>query len=97
MAKLTGYEREDYQILKAKLRNRNLQFVQDINSGVTIARCDHDGGNHCRVAIAYCSPNDKFNKKRGKFEALIKLDELPQYILMPKFIGPEYEFILQNI
>ena len=108
MAKLSKYEREDYKVLKAKLKARNLQFIQDDNSGVTIAKCDHDGGNFERVAIAYCSRGDKFNRKRGKFEALIKLDEIPQYMLIPKveFCGwgtsdpikaMQLEFVLENI
>ena len=98
MAKLDECEREDYKVLKARLNGRNLEFIQDEQTGITIAKCDHDGGNFCRVAIAYCSQLDKWNKKRGKFEALIKLDEIPQYILVPKYIGPEeYEFIIENI
>lgn len=94
--KLSQSEREDYKLLKVQFKSRNLQFIQDPISGVTIAKCDHGGGNFCRVAIAYCNALDKFSKKRGKFEALLRLHD-NEYMLLPKYIGPEYEFICENI
>ncbi len=92
--KLSAKEKEDFSYLKMNFKP---EFIQNEVSGFTICKVVHPGGNFMRVAISYCNPLDKFNKKRGKYEALRKIIEDGQFMLMPRFIGPEYEAILQVI
>ena len=68
------------------LRNGKIKFFQDKSCGITVAKCDHDGGNFVRVAVAYCGEKDKWNKKHGMYIAAYKLGA-GQYILIPKFDG----------
>jgi len=91
--KLTDWEREEYKSLKQWQKEQGLRITQCERSGITIARIPH-GGKFDRVAIAYCNQLDKFNKKRGKFEAMKRLD-YRQYMLLPRYIGPELESVLE--
>ncbi len=65
--KLTEWERADYKAMKKEL---DPLFVLDKAQGLTIAVCTSKGSQFSNIGTAYCSPGDKFNKKRGKYLAL---------------------------
>lgn len=91
--KLSAEEKIDYKELKKRYKP---QFQQCEDSGITICRVIHEGGNFDKVAISYCSQFDKFNKKRGKFEALLRIHH-EQFVLIPRFAGRQYEAILEML
>ena len=68
--KLTEWERQDYKALKKEL---DPLFILDKVQGLTIAVCTCKGSQFSKIATAYCSPGDKFNKKRGKYIALARI------------------------
>lgn len=84
------------------VKSGEIEFFQDKSCGITIAKCDHEGGKFVRVAVAYCGENDKWKKKYGKYIAAYKLG-LGQCILIPKIDGwgtngwDRVEFIRENI
>lgn len=96
-AKFTASEKHLYATLK--MHYPDVTFDIDTDLGVTIARMDH-GSDFYRVSIAYCGRFDEFSKKRGKFEALVKMDS-NQFIILPKAKNyksrDQLTFILETI
>jgi hypothetical protein len=68
--KLIKCERKDYKNLKEQLKP--LFFVNKA-LGLTVAVYQRPGQQYTRVTTAYCGKKDKFNQKRGKYTALLKL------------------------
>lgn len=82
-ANLNKYEKSVFKNMKTYFKEDKtpVSFYQTCN--VTLAVCNHPGsGKFKRVAVSYRSPLDGFSKKRGKFEALKRLDD-GAFMLMP--------------
>ena len=88
MAKLTQAEKTSLKLLKDCWPG--VQFEQCAVSGITVARVPH-GSEFNKVTIAYCGPGDKFSKKRGKLEALRRLEN-DNFVLMPKYSSFDNRF-----
>lgn len=88
--KLTEWEREDYKALKKQLKPF---FIQDRAEGVTVAIYRREGQNFSRVATAYCGRTDKFNKKRGKYTALVRVAQM-ESLVVPNH---RLDFVLEGI
>ena len=92
--KLSASEKIDYKEWK---KQYNPRFQQCEYSEITICRVIHPGGKFERVAISYCNGLDKFNKKRGKFEALRRIVEKGEFVLIPRFACEQIEAIAEMI
>ena len=82
-AKLSSNEKTVFKNMKTYFKETKtpVSFFQTDN--VTLAVCRHAGsGKFKRVAVSYRSPLDGFSKKRGKFEALKRLDD-GVFLLVP--------------
>lgn len=76
--KLTEWERADYKALKKLLQPT---FIQYATLGITIAVYHQPGAQFARIATAYCGKADKFNKKRGKYLALIRVAKMESMVV----------------
>lgn len=73
MSKLHKGEKQDRKILKAYLKEQGGSIHADSTMGVTVVLAPSvRGGKHhfYRLSVAYQSPYDKWNRKRGEFVAL---------------------------
>lgn len=80
-------EKWEKRLFKANRRWFENEMMGELFSypewGITVAICPHDPfGRFNKVAVAYCSPNDTFKKKKGFYVVLEKLEN-NQFILMP--------------
>lgn len=80
---MTCFNKKQYKVLKRSAKKAGDVFVgvkkayhTDGYAGVSVAfRPSIEGGNGrmVEVSVSYCSPNDEFKKKHGKYQALSKL------------------------
>lgn len=71
-----NFDKEMYKFLKQGAKDHGTVVDQDPSTGITIAYSPSFPGGDCimlEVAVAYCSQDDVFSKKHGKFTALSKL------------------------
>lgn len=77
--KLNKDEKQGFKDLKNQF---NVDFIVDEYAKTVVAITNHPGSRHLfEVAISHCGPREVFNKKRGKYEAMKRLD-YGQYALM---------------
>jgi hypothetical protein len=77
--KLVKDEKQGFKDLKNQF---NPEFIVDEYTETVTAIAKHPGsGCLFEVAVSHCGPGEIFNKKRGKYEALKRLD-YGQYALM---------------
>lgn len=77
--KLAKDEKQGFKGLKNQF---DPQFIVDDIAGTVTAIAKHPGsGCLFEVSVSHCGPGEIFNKKRGKYEALKRLD-YGQYALM---------------
>ena len=80
---MTCFNKEHYKHLKASAKKEGDVFVftretsdgEEYN-GISVAFRPAIVNTNCRmleVSVSYCSPEDKFKKKHGKYQALDKL------------------------
>jgi len=82
-AKLDKFEKSAFKNVKAYFEADKIPVSFFQTDNVTLAVCNHPGsGKFKRVAVSYRSPLDGFSKKRGKFEALKRLDD-GVFLLVP--------------
>ena len=84
-----------YKEAKAEAKAQGIKFMQHTLSeyadpdadyiGFTVAYMPSLKSNKCKmlkVAVSYCSDSDKFKKKKGKYEAYLKLID-GEYVQIP--------------
>lgn len=77
--KLNKDEKQGFKDLKNQF---NPDFIVDEYAKTVMAITKHPGSSRLfDVAISHCGPREIFNKKRGKYEALARLD-YGQYAVM---------------
>lgn len=82
-AKLDKFEKSVFKNMKTYFKDDKTPVIFYQTDNVTLAVCKHPGSDKFkRVAVSYRSPLDSFSKKRGKFEALKRLDD-DVYMLVP--------------
>lgn len=78
--KLTKDEKHGFKDLKNQFSP--IDFIVDEYAKTVAAITKHPGSSHLfEVAVSHCGPREIFNKKRGKYEAMKRLD-YGQYALM---------------
>ena len=97
--KLDASEKLDYSILLENFKDADKGLVIPFRMfGLTVAIRPASYGRNTRffkVSIAYCSAGDKFSRKRGIFEAMLKnMNE--EFMLVPSY-GQDAETIAQKI
>lgn len=81
---MTCFDREAYKSLKRAAKSagdvyvvsRDTSSYSGISSGVSVAFRPAIENTNCRmleVAVSYCSVDDKYKRKHGKYQALRKL------------------------
>lgn len=78
---MSCFDKEDYKALKAVAKTLGVSFIvseylSDASNGVVIAympMIENTNGKMLLVAVSYCSSEDKFKPKHGKYQALAKL------------------------
>ncbi len=84
-AKLDKFEKAVFKNMKTYFKDDKTPVIFYQTDSVTLAVCKHPGSDKFkRVAVSYRSPLDSFSKKRGKFEALKRLDN-GAFMLVPKY------------
>ena len=84
MAKLTSIQKERFEMAKADFQDAAVTVVSIKELGLTIGlqyTCDRLK-KHVRVAVAQCSPDDKFKFKLGVLELAEKIWN-ENYIVVP--------------
>lgn len=77
---LTKDEKQGFKDLKNQFSP--IDFIVDDIAKTVMAITKHPGSRRLfEVAISHCGPREIFNKKRGKYEAMKRLD-YGQYALM---------------
>lgn len=79
--KLSTQEKEHYRYMKKLYSDNMLDFIQSGAASTTLAVVTI--GNHMRIASSVCGNKDKYNAKRGRYEALRALYS-GYYITLPK-------------
>lgn len=93
---MNTFDKEDYKTLKDIAKESNTRIIsvnysknKELNSdyfasnGITIAyRSMTKDGKMIAVSVSYCSKEDKFKKKIGKYNALYKLED-GQFVQLP--------------
>lgn len=75
---MSCFDKQHYKELKQYAKNDGIVLAtrsdsQDNYSGVTVAfQLPAAGLRMVRVAVSYCSPEDEFKPKHGKYQALLK-------------------------
>lgn len=86
-----NFDKADYKDLKAIAKAEGVVvFSREINitpayNGVSIAfrpMSDAADARMLAVAVSYCAPEDKFKKKVGKYQALLKFEKR-EYVQLP--------------
>ncbi len=81
---MSCFDKEDYKLLKkAAKQARDVYVYSDPlycsqTRGLSIAFMPAIENSNCRmlhVAISYCSPEDEYKRKHGKYQALRKLSQ----------------------
>ena len=73
MAKLNTVEKMDRKMFKGMAVKQNGRVFSDRVDGLTIVvvpACGREDSEFVQVAVAQCSPADKFSRKRGELVAL---------------------------
>jgi hypothetical protein len=86
MAKLTSIQKERFEMARADFQEADVTVVSIKELGLTIGlqyTCPRLK-NHVRIAVAQCSPNDKFKFKLGVLELAEKFWN-EHYIVVPKY------------
>lgn len=71
--KLDAVEKMDRKMFKAMMIAQNGQIFTDADFGITVVvvpACGRTDSEFVQVAVAQCSPADKFKRKRGELLAL---------------------------
>ena len=77
--KLNKDEKQSFKYLKNQF---NPEFIVDECAETVMAIIPHPGSSRLfDVAISHCGPREIFNKKRGKYEAMSRLNYV-QYAVM---------------
>lgn len=81
---MTCFDKDSYKSLKRSAKavgdvyvTQTVETEFDV-SGVTVAyrpAIENTNGRMLEVAVSYCSPEDVFKKKHGKYQALLKLSQ----------------------
>ena len=83
---MSCFNKEDYKLLKAAAKADGLLFgtfncedlyYQDerFNGFTFVYTPPRDGLRMIHVAVSYCSPEDKYKPKHGKYQALLRFYE----------------------
>lgn len=95
MSKLSATEKELFTKYRAELKAAKVTVCSIKKAGMTIGiqETNERMGNHVRIFVAQCSPNEQFKFKRGVIELFKKVyDEL--YIVIPRLGRTNEEIIL---
>lgn len=95
MAKLNFAEKEIAREFKVEIAEMNGEIFYCVARGISMVIMPNDRMNgFVRIYMAYCSPKDKFSKKRGR---LMLKDRVynDNYILYP-VAGEDYTDIAQS-
>lgn len=71
--KLDTVEKMNRKLFKDMMTAKNGQMFPNANDGITVVvvpACGRSDSEFVQVAVAQCSPGDKFNRKRGELVAL---------------------------
>lgn len=95
---MSCFDKEDYKALKVVAKQLGVSFIVSDNptynsNGVVIAymsMIENTNGKMLLVAVSYCSLEDKFKPKHGKYQAIAKLarSEAVQLPLAEMLRGP---------
>ena len=92
MAKLTFTEKEIATEFKTEIAEMGGEIFYCPHNGMSAVILPNDKMNgFVRVYVAYCSPNDKFSKKRARL-ILQERAYNDNYILFPVY-GQKYDFV----
>lgn len=95
-----NFDKEEYKYLKqAAEEDRVFVYTRKPNGissdlGVSVAFMAMHLGADARmiaVSVSYCAPEDKFSKKTGKYNALVKFYEKQEYVQLPMAAFLAYE------
>lgn len=93
-----NFDKEEYKELKRLANEDRVRFVVLDRSVVAYAKTSEGAGARMiAVAVSWCAPEDTFNKKVGKYQALRKLYDY-QYVQLP--LADEFDinpFVLEDI
>lgn len=89
---MSCFDKVDYKALKSQAKEDGVNFLvcPDAScNGVVIAYQLVSGMKMAEVAVSFCSDEDIFKKKHGKYQALLKLYrgesvQLPLYKYLPE-------------
>lgn len=69
------FDKEDYKSLKAALKQEGVKLLvlpYAGPNGCVVAYRKRTGLKMIEVSVSYCSVDDKFKKRKGKYQAMIK-------------------------
>lgn len=92
--KLTDFERIEYSDLNAVRKADGVKFIYGSHCAGDFTMAVVARGNYVHIAIAQCGPRDRYNKRRGKYEALAKLYS-DTYIALPRGCGFQFGSVFE--
>lgn len=107
---MSCFNKEDYKLLKAAAKAGGLLFgtfncedlyyqdEQRFNGFTFVYTPPRDGLRMIRVAVSYCSPEDKYKPKHGKYQALRRFYEGSHIALpMGSLSAEDIHTVLKNM